>query len=1640
MQHKKKFLAIVSGLCVVSMCLPWVKPMSEAHAMTVETSSEQSTQTESTSETVETMPTNPPAERQYEEDVADPNNRVLNHSFEGNSNIGNKAESSWGVWYATAGGSVRVSSEVSKFGPKSLEISHPTLARTAINQEVPIEGGAPLTIRFWMKTEEVSNQAFLRFKWRYEDETTDRYPKYGAFERATGTTDWTLYEDTLTAPANAKAILLDFFLGDTNTTGTMWIDNVQVIQEVTVPTETTTETTTAPSTESTTTVPGEETTATTPDASTETPAREYEPYVENPKNFALNPSFEITEAPSGSWVDAKASDWNVWQAYGSGQVSVTDQESKFGPRSVQIVHTEKARTSVNQNIFNLGSFSDVKIGMWLKTENVDTTAFVRYQIFDSNNKRIGAVQYGQFKQMTGTTDWTYVSTTFTTPADTTRVSLEVFLGNTGQEATGTLWIDEVVVEAVIPTVDFSLDNSQETLDIALGESMQIPYTFEPFNASDQSMEWTSSNPESISVDAQGVVTAHKVGIAAIYAKSLELGKSDYVYVQSGMNHSLNIPNVSKRLNENSSASGALALGDLDPQTLNMSILVAPEKGTASIDAAGNWTYTPEEYYSGKDHFKIAVFNLEGGISVVDVDLQIDTIFGEEFAALRTRYFQYLTGSTPGMIVNWQDADVKAYTDNLLEIANSRWQTMDRTENRVSLWPEMSNTASSWNVVWQYEELQKMALAYQMPVPGSSLYQNADLKAAIIDGLEWLHVNRFNTSQDPTAFNWFHWQISGPMALLDSLVLMYDDLDPALVDSYMETLDHMIPHAGYKQYTPNIDVQTGMNLTNRVWNVMLRGIVGQNSARLREAVQALSPVFDYVTSGDGFYEDGSFIQHGHLAYIGSYGEGLLNTIGKIFYLVDGSTFDITDPDRVNVWNWIEDSYIPAIHKGATLNMLRGRDFGKQDHEAGRRIIISMARLVEMMPEDLAQESASWIRYWVEEDTSFDNYYATTQLGLSDLVQLKTIVQNAVEIVPELLHYSHIYNAQDNVIHIRPDFTYAIQMFSPDITAFEYGNGANADGWYTSAGMSYLYNNDLTQFTNIERTIDFFRLVGTTTDHAKGNLIGWHKYPNPRLWVGGSTIDDLYSSVGMDFSMSETTGSSLEGKKSWFLFDDKIVALGAGITSAEEARVETIVENRRIHSQEDYALTVDGKVLTTAEKQDSIVSKARWAHISGNTESGSDIGYYFPESTDIDVQTLDAAGKYNIFPNADTTLYDGNKITRQEGDHVNLATRSNGPSYNNASVIKFNLEGFEDGFESAIFRLYIAGLGQVQEYNNYAAVVSNDWDEMTLTGEQFKFFPLSERTWVLSEPFAEWTISKDKTRTDVYHEKEWVEIDVTAVLNQAIANGETEISIGLFSDDLEQGGRNSNDVVYYASRNNTNTSLRPNILYATAETTHKYQSIAINHGVRPENAGYAYAVVPNKTASEMAAFAENPGFIVVENNEKVQAVWDEDSQVLGVNVWVAEEVVLDLPFLQTGVQVPQLRIQGPASFTIRRVDNALRIAVSDPTQTNVSLQFAYEDLHGLWNVASSNERVVSVQNNGTHTFTVNTEGMKGESVEFSLNQNEKIARKAAKELEKVENTIQKAEEKAAKEAEKAAKKAAKELEKPNRKPNPKSKGTP
>jgi hyaluronate lyase len=590
-----------------------------------------------------------------------------------------------------------------------------------------------------------------------------------------------------------------------------------------------------------------------------------------------------------------------------------------------------------------------------------------------------------------------------------------------------------------------------------------------------------------------------------------------------------------------------------------------------------------------------------------------------FDDLRARWQASLTGGATLAA----DPDVAAQVAVLGANAQRYSDDLVRTAPRTVLWNDLADFTKSATLSNNFARLGTMATAYA--TPGTPQYGNAALAADIVAALDWLHANHYHAG---TVYydNWFHWQIAIPKTLNNIMTLLYAHIGDAQRAGYIAAIDHFVPDPArrLKANGEQFDlVETGANLIDKCMVVIVRGVLDKSTARILDGRDALSGALPYVTGGDGFYADGSFIQHATVAYTGGYGGSLLNALGKMIGLLGGSTWDFTDPAIANVYAWANDAIRPVIHDGAVLDAVRGRNIAYEfsgDHVAGRNMVAALAQLAVAAPPAEAPALKAMVKGWMARDRTFgDSYYrpvATASgtlsgLAIADLAALKAIEADAsVEALPEAFE-TRVFAGMDRVVQREPGHAFAISLFSPRISAFEYGNGENIRGWWTGVGMTNLYNGDQAQYLgHYWPTVDMLRLPGTTTDRSgAGTPVAFKSYLNGRDWVGGAVVDGRYAVAGMDYTMAGVTGSTLGGRKSWFLFGGRITALGSGIASGDGVDIETIVENRRLDAAGDNALTVDGAARPAAAGWRETMEGVKWAHLAGSAP-GSDIGYHFP----------------------------------------------------------------------------------------------------------------------------------------------------------------------------------------------------------------------------------------------------------------------------------------------------------------------------------------------------------------------------------------------------------------------------------------------
>ncbi len=659
--------------------------------------------------------------------------------------------------------------------------------------------------------------------------------------------------------------------------------------------------------------------------------------------------------------------------------------------------------------------------------------------------------------------------------------------------------------------------------------------------------------------------------------------------------------------------------------------------------------------------------------------------GDQFDTLRTYWQNYLIDSGP---------------TNLANRANRAWETRNTNASRASLLnngPLGSNSSSSM-ITRAFSQLETMALAWA--TPGCPLHGNTNLAAAIDDDLDWMVAHVYT----PAAYeydNWWDWEIGGAQAFNNAFALMYPTLTSAQISRYCAAIDGHSPGGLVNTY----GWQTSANTADMALVMIIRGILGKDSGRMTNAKMNLTTVFQYVTTGDGFYTDGSFVFHSDKAYTGGYGVTLLNDMADLVNLLQGSTWQISNPCQAHVIDWVSNSFEPLICNGAMMDMVRGREISRGNEADGTnryRALSAIRQVARFAPP-------------------------ATAAALSNFAN-----------APRLPSGQFQFAGMDRVLALRDGFRLGVSMSSTRIAIYESIHRENLRGWFTGDGMTYLYIGEADrQFAgDFWPTVDPYHLPGTTVEMTPRAPAEGADQRTTQHWVGGAQVSASHGAAGM--SLADPLSPSLTAKKSWFMFDNEIVCLGAGITCGGAAEIDTTVEDRRLGMDPTNNFTVNGTAIKPVMGWSNNLSNVSWCALDGVG------GYYFP------------------------------------GGAANLQ----------------------------------------------AAFVSNSGS--------------------------------------------WADI----------------------------GGRRRG-----------------------GSYTDDYLKLWYNHGASPTNATYAYVLLPNMTAGSVAAYAANPGIVVLANTPAVQAARKPSLGVVAANFWTSGTNSIDL-----------ITATAPSSIITRKQSLAFAVGISDPTQTN------------------------------------------------------------------------------------------------------------
>ncbi|MEU6248928.1 polysaccharide lyase 8 family protein [Glycomyces sp. NPDC047010] len=542
-----------------------------------------------------------------------------------------------------------------------------------------------------------------------------------------------------------------------------------------------------------------------------------------------------------------------------------------------------------------------------------------------------------------------------------------------------------------------------------------------------------------------------------------------------------------------------------------------------------------------------------------------------------------------------------------------WDSMDRSEGRTAAWPDLAPVSSASNFNNSYRQLYRLATAWA--TPGTEQYGSDEIADAIVDALALLYDGGYNEDAEEVD-NWYWWEIGTPSALLKTCVILYDRIPADRLANYLAAVGRWCPDADMRVVNPNIH-ETGANRADKAVIVALHGILARDEDKLRRARDDLSgkvddgrhSLFQYVTEGDGFYRDGSLIQHDDVPYAAAYGTTLLSSTSMAVSLLAGSAGEIVDEDVPVLYDAVEASFAPFMEDGLLMDCVYGRGVSRplqRDFHNGTGFVTAATLLAVGAPADYRDRWNALVKGWVQR--SQETLPFAAEAGIPGISRVKEILADtAVEPAPRASD-THVFADMDRAVARREGWSWALSMSSNRVAAYEMGNWENLRGWYLGDGMTYLYlPGDPVHYSDeFWPTANPYRLPGTTVDTREREVTadeeGMVKHLPENAVAGGARLDDRYAAAAMDLVAD---GSTLRAKKSWFVMDDAVVALGAGITASDGRTIETTVEHRNLGEDGDALLSVNGDDQPGDPGWSADLSGARWIHLDGVG------GYVFPQ---------------------------------------------------------------------------------------------------------------------------------------------------------------------------------------------------------------------------------------------------------------------------------------------------------------------------------------------------------------------------------------------------------------------------------------------
>ena len=576
-------------------------------------------------------------------------------------------------------------------------------------------------------------------------------------------------------------------------------------------------------------------------------------------------------------------------------------------------------------------------------------------------------------------------------------------------------------------------------------------------------------------------------------------------------------------------------------------------------------------------------------------------------------------------IKMTDEEIKKVVSFNEKNADGYYTDINLSKDRKSIFKSFENMKSGVDVLKQYDGLVKIVKAYS--TPGTKYYKKEEIKTQVIDALDWLYDNAYHENL-PELGNWWQWEIGIPKKLNEILAIMYDEVPKDKKIKYLKASQYFQPYAKWSAFSPSASyssaphkrISTGGNRIDTSLICFIRGVLMEDRTQILDGLNSVAEVGKIVTEKDGFYKDGSFVQHDNVAYNGTYATVLFDGLGMILELIDGTEFKIESPEINNIYDSILKGYSYLMINGGVNDSVSGRSISRDNSseiERGRDLVSSITLLSSKAPKEYRNDLYSMIKKIVLDN----NFYSV--IKKESKPKIKNILENIMadeNIKPLKVEGTKIFGAMDRAVYTNSkEGKVVLSMHSNRIANYETMNEENLKGWYTGDGMTYIYGKDSSSFVEFWPTADMYHLSGVTNSINKmENKAGERREKptvSPKKFVGGVETGDV-AFVGMDFI---SWNNKTTAKKSWLMIDGAVLALGSNITSTD-GEIHTTIDNRILKKGKIY---IDGKELN----KNATIKNSKNISINFNENyPDENIGYKIINSPELNINFTENKGSW------------------------------------------------------------------------------------------------------------------------------------------------------------------------------------------------------------------------------------------------------------------------------------------------------------------------------------------------------------------------------------------------------------------------------